>query len=161
QQGPRRPLLFHPAERDSELLGVGMGLGWARRWRTAALAALALLAPATLQAAGDQEKPVARHYVTAPPSPLSQGAEDVAKKTESCLACPPTTDRLSMHQNPAVRLGCTDCHGGDPAVAVTKGLPKTDPRYVAARDKAHVLPRYPKTWGWPSSANPKQAYTLL
>src|SRR3546814_12904250 len=32
---------------------------------------------------------------------------------------------------------------------------------LAARDKAHVLPRYPESWHYPSSANPKRTYTLL
>ena len=30
-----------------------------------------------------------------------------------------------------------------------------------ARDRAHVQPLYPKTWHYPSSANPEQSYTLL
>jgi LVIVD repeat len=36
-----------------------------------------------------------------------------------------------------------------------------DPNYQAAMDKAHVLPRYPETWGHEGSANPVRGYTLL
>ncbi|MBW8911478.1 MAG: hypothetical protein JF564_06255, partial [Sphingomonas sp.] len=61
----------------------------------------------------------------------------------------------------AVVLGCVDCHGGDAKTFVQPGLKPTDAAYVAARDKAHVLPRYPEAWHWPSSANPKRSYTLL
>ena len=32
---------------------------------------------------------------------------------------------------------------------------------VAARDMAHVLPKYPQSWHFPSSANPKRSYSLL
>ena len=50
-----------------------------------------------------------------------------------------------MHVSPAVRLGCTDCHGGD-ASATSKAA-------------AHVTPKYPARWL--SSANPERTYTLL
>ncbi len=136
--------------RGKGLMRLGLG----------ALAALAFLAPFSLNAS-EEEKPVKRTYVHAPPAPLTQSEAEVEAKSESCLGCHTKTDRMSMHQTPAVRLGCVDCHGGDAKVAVVKGLAKTDPRYVTARDKAHVLPRYPKAWHFPSSANPKHAYTLL
>ena len=35
------------------------------------------------------------------------------------------------------------------------------PGYQAAMDSAHVLPRYPETWGHTGSANPVRGYTLL
>jgi mono/diheme cytochrome c family protein len=66
-----------------------------------------------------------------------------------------------MHASPAVVLGCADCHGGDAKIFVQPNLKSTDKAYVATRDKAHVLPRYPQSWHWPSSANPKRGYTLL
>src|SRR5436190_22823467 len=121
------------------MLGLRAGRMWA-----GALAALALLAPLSL-GASEAEKPVKRHYVTAPAAPEFQTEEQVNAKSISCLGCHTKTDRMSMHATPAVRLGCVDCHGGDANVAVTKGLTKTDPAYVTARDKAHVLPRYPET----------------
>ena len=33
--------------------------------------------------------------------------------------------------------------------------------FAAARDLAHVLPKYPESWHWPSSANPQRSYALL
>src|SRR5262245_39283862 len=95
------------------------GLRIGRLW-AGALAALALLSP--LAQADEAERPVKRHYVTAAPAPQSQTEDEVAAKSVSCLGCHTTTDRLSMHATPAVRLGCVDCHGGNANVAVTKGL---------------------------------------
>ena len=66
-----------------------------------------------------------------------------------------------MHRSPAVVLGCTDCHGGNPTVTGDPNLPHSAPAYVAARERAHVLPRYPIAWHYPSSANPRRTYTLL
>jgi hypothetical protein len=66
-----------------------------------------------------------------------------------------------MHPNAAVALGCTDCHGGDAGVVLKSKLPPSAPAYVAARDHAHVLPRFPQEWHFPSSANPQRSYTLL
>src|SRR5690606_10335000 len=37
----------------------------------------------------------------------------------------------------------------------------SDPDYARLRDEAHVLPRYPESWHFPSSANPERTYTLL
>ena len=66
-----------------------------------------------------------------------------------------------MHANPAVVLGCVDCHGGDAQVAAPSGLGDGDPAYRALVEQAHVLPRYPESWHYPSSANPQHSYTLL
>ena len=125
------------------------------------LAALAI--PASLIRAAEGEKPVERDYarVTAQPAPASQTAEQVAAKSSGCYSCHTETDSASMHETPAVMLGCVDCHGGDAAVRGDPALGFDDPRYVAARDRAHVLPKYPESWHWPSSANPKRSYTLL
>ena len=135
------------------------------RWRNilaAPMALLALLALASVQSwASDAEKPVRRHYITAPAAPANQTSEQADAKSAGCIGCHSKSDALSMHVSPAVRLGCTDCHGGDAAVRIAAGLAASDPAYTAARDKAHVLPRYPHGWNYPSSANPKRSYTLL
>src|SRR5262249_9872848 len=49
------------------------------------------------------------------------------------------------HFKESLRLGCTDCHGGDPT--------------AAAKEQAHVHPRFPEEWL--TSANPVRSYTLL
>ena len=77
--------------------------------------------------------------------------------SEGCVSCHSASDRATMHANPAVVLGCADCHGGDARVMRPEGTAQ----YLAAVAKAHVLPRYPKEWAWPSSANPERSYTLL
>ncbi|MEO0644157.1 MAG: hypothetical protein AAFY47_12200, partial [Pseudomonadota bacterium] len=132
-----------------------------------ALAALALAVVWTLPSAqaADKEKPIKRDYaamgVLAAPAPANQSVADMDAKSEGCLTCHVKTDAPTMHVTPAVRLGCTDCHGGNPAIQGNSDLPHDHPDYVAMRDKAHVLPTLPKSWYWPSSANPKRTYALL
>lgn len=110
-----------------------------------------------LEAKGDQG--VRRVYVAYPPAPASETPAEAAAKSAGCKSCHTASDEDSMHPSKAVVLGCADCHGGDPTAAITPGIAASDPRYLAVRDKAHVLPRYPKSW--PSSANPQRSYTLL
>jgi hypothetical protein len=125
------------------------------------LIALALLIPAAATIAAEGEKPVARVYAVAPPAPASQTVADVQAKSAGCISCHTASDAPSMHVSPAVRLGCTDCHGGDASIVGNPQLPRDDPAYAAARDAAHVLPKYPQSWHYPSSANPARSYTLL
>jgi hypothetical protein len=73
----------------------------------------------------------------------------------------PQTDNATMHSNTAINLGCTDCHGGNAGVTLAAGLTKNSPEYRKTMDSAHVLPRYPSEWHYPSSANPQRSYTLL
>ncbi|MGI8942660.1 MAG: hypothetical protein ACR2FJ_00215, partial [Qipengyuania sp.] len=113
--------------------------------------------------AAEGEKPVKRDYtrVTAPPAPAQQTFDEMMAKSDGCLSCHVRTDAPTMHETPAVRLGCIDCHGGDVSVQGDSSLAHDDPAYIVARDRAHVLPKYPESWHWPSSANPKQSYALL
>jgi hypothetical protein len=138
-----------------------------RALRRLCLAIAALLSGATLfvaqGSAADKEKAVLRDYsrVTAPPAPRGQTLEAMLGKSEGCNSCHLQTDAPTMHVSEAVRLGCTDCHGGDASVRGDSSLAHDDRRYVAARDRAHVLPKYPESWHWPSSANPERSYSLL
>ena len=113
--------------------------------------------------ASEGEKQVPRDYalVIAPPAPAKQSEEQAAAKTDGCQSCHVETEAPTMHVSPAVRLGCTDCHGGNAVIRGDPRLARDDPAYAAARDAAHVLPRYPEAWHFPSSANPKHGYTLL
>jgi hypothetical protein len=129
-------------------------------WIVAALGALLLGAPATLQAS-DEEHPVHRIYAFSPPAPVGQTQEQADAKSAGCVSCHTASDASTMHNSPSVVLGCVDCHGGDAKVTAAANLPKTAPAYARLRDQAHVLPRYPLTWHYPHSANPKQSYTLL
>ena len=63
-----------------------------------------ILAPALVRAAPPQSP----HFEAAP---ADQSLAEVNRKSVGCLGCHVRTDALSMHDNPAVKLGCTDCHG--------------------------------------------------
>lgn len=73
-----------------------------------------------------------------------QTAEMAAAKSAGCISC--HQGQHEPHFKPeTVRLGCVDCHGGDPTTL--------DQRL------AHVWPRFPEAWG--STANPVRSYALL
>ena len=108
---------------------------------------------------------------------LTQGPAAAAAKSTGCLSCHRGIE--PMHASPAVHLGCTDCHGGDPTVRSPVAAAAAAPPAGAAGDEsarsdayrdamlaAHVLPRHPQAWprradGTPSSANPERLYTGL
>ena len=75
----------------------------------------------------------------APSAPEKQTVAEADAKSTGCMSCHTATDRHTRHQNPGVVLGCTDCHGGNPAPGLTQR-------------KAHVQPQHPEFW--PTSANP-------
>src|SRR5690606_37373381 len=159
RQHPRpQDLPVGPRQRDPELLMRAL----LRLLAVPLMFASALMAGHALRAA-EGEKPVERDYsrVTAPPAPAGQTLEQVAAKSDGCYSCHVRTDAPTMHESPAVRLGCTDCHGGDATVFGNSELPHDHPDYVAARERAHVLPQYPESWHYPSSANPERTYALL
>jgi hypothetical protein len=131
-------------------------------WRSIAfgsLAALLLLAGTRLFAS--DETPIARNFVTAAAAKEGETQQEADAKSAGCVSCHTASDSASMHQTPGVILGCVDCHGGNEAVTAPAGLKKTDTQYAVLRDRAHVLPRYPLDWNYPSAANPKESYTLL
>jgi len=74
---------------------------------------------------------------------LRQTAQDAARKSAGCIQC--HQDTHDPHFKDTVRLGCVDCHGGDPC--------------AATKEAAHVSPRFADAWL--SSANPVRSYTLL
>jgi hypothetical protein len=113
--------------------------------------------------AAEGEKPVKRDYslVRAEAAPRTQDWDAADAKSAGCVSCHTASDAKTMHKSPAVVLGCVDCHGGNPNIFAQDVSDHSALAYVAARDKAHVLPKYPASWHWPSSANPKRTYTLL
>ena len=117
-------------------------------------------AAATAWAAGG-ESPRDITYRETPPAPVFQTVKESQAKSRGCMSCHTATDQPSMHAKPGVVLGCVDCHGGDATVTRPPGAEPDDTAYRAALDQAHVQPRFPKSWNYPSSANPKQSYTLL
>jgi hypothetical protein len=88
------------------------------------------------------------------PSTLSsQSQEDADRKSSGCVSCHTETDAKTMHSSQSVRLGCTDCHGGDASV---KGAGNSD---LAAKKRAHVQPGNRDVFK--TAANPERAYTAL
>jgi hypothetical protein len=77
------------------------------------------------------------------PDLTGQTVAAAAAKSQGCISCHAGVG--DMHRSPNVRLGCTDCHGGN-AHAFTK-------------QEAHVHPK--ECDAWPGSANPVRSYTLL
>jgi hypothetical protein len=72
-----------------------------------------------------------------------QTFEEAQAKSFGCVQCHQNVG--DMHAKPTVRLGCCDCHGGDPS--------------VVDKTRAHVHPRHPQAWL--TSGNPVRSYTLL
>jgi hypothetical protein len=74
---------------------------------------------------------------------MEQTADSARGKSTGCVACHQNVG--DPHGKPTLRLGCTDCHGGDAS--------------ATSIERAHVHPRYPNLW--PTSANPVRSYSLL
>ena len=87
----------------------------------------------------------------------SQSQEQADAKGAGCVSCHTATDQKTMHASTSVRLGCTDCHGGDSGVKVA-GAPGSM-EYGQAKGRAHVRPA--NTDVWRTSANPERAYTAI
>ncbi len=117
-----------------------------------------LLGP-QLALSADTLKPSTRTYSSSPAAPEKQTHKEADEKSRGCTSCHTATDRHTMHANPAVVIGCTDCHGGDSKIYKPVDAKPTDISYKALQDKAHVLPRYESKW--PTSANPALSYTWL
>ena len=132
------------------------------------LAALLLLFAASIVSlANSPSAPAGPEPAASPPAPDKQTQADADKKSAGCITCHTASDRHTMHANPAVVLGCTDCHGGNSSVEKIAGSEygskdeQASKDYLAAMSKAHVMPRYPMDWKTPASANPEGSYTLL
>jgi hypothetical protein len=128
------------------------------------LTSAALLSVLSLNAIAseDSEAVVVENRVTAPNAPSWQTQKEADAKSEGCISCHSDSDQKTMHANPAVVLGCVDCHGGDATIMRSSDL--HDPHsseYRQQLEAAHVLPNFPSDWHFPHSANPKNSYTLL
>jgi hypothetical protein len=96
-----------------------------------------------------------------PPAPAMQTQAAAAAKSAGCITCHTATDSPTMHTSVGINLGCADCHGGDAGVMRAGVIAAGGDAYRRLEDKAHVQPRYPAAWNWPSSAKPVRSYTLL
>ncbi|MBA3963783.1 MAG: hypothetical protein H0X40_18040 [Chthoniobacterales bacterium] len=75
---------------------------------------------------------------------IDQSQTEADAKSDSCLQCHRGVE--PMHAASHVVLGCTDCHGGNPARNLSK-------------EQAHIQPRNPDFWK--SSANPPRSDVWL
>jgi len=126
-----------------------------------ALIALLALIPAGQILASEKEKAQPVQYAFTPPAPEAQSWEEADAKSAGCQSCHSASDHRTMHATPAVVLGCTDCHGGNAEVHGDNSWGRQSLAYQDALTKAHVLPKYPGAWNWPSSANPKRSYAAI
>ena len=70
---------------------------------------------------------------------LRQPDTEAQRKSAGCLTCHTRTDAPTMHATGTVRLGCTDCHSGNPDIRATTA-PDTN-EYKTAKNQAHPRPR--------------------
>ncbi len=128
---------------------------------------LLLFAASIVSLANSPSAPIGPEPAASPPAPEKQAQVEADKKSSGCVTCHTASDRHTMHANPAVVLGCTDCHGGNAAIEKVAGSEygskdeQAGKDYLGAMSKAHVLPRYPMEWKTPASGNPEGTYTLL
>jgi hypothetical protein len=73
---------------------------------------------------------------------IRQTQEEADAKTRGCMSsgCHTPIDSVTMHAPGTIRIGCTDCHGGD--ANVMNNAASGTPAYVQAKDKAHVHARF-------------------
>ena len=107
------------------------------------------------------ESPRDSAYTPYPPAPAMQTPAAAAAKSAGCVTCHTVTDSPTMHTSVGINLGCADCHGGNPGVMRASITPKGSAEYDRLEQEAHVQPRHPKAWNWPSSSKPVDSYTLL
>ncbi|MBI3891385.1 MAG: hypothetical protein HY303_07625, partial [Candidatus Wallbacteria bacterium] len=105
----------------------------------AAGALLALIAPLLAAPAVTEPGPPPAAAVDL----MKQTRAEADAKSRGCVSC--HKDAEPMHEARTVKLGCTDCHGGNPATTV--------------KEIAHPRPRFPSEWK--TAANPQQSFTLL
>ncbi len=91
------------------------------------------------------------------PSSVGQSQEDADRKSAGCVSCHTSTDEPTMHPTKTVHLACTDCHGGNSSVSIASGVAPNSPEYQAAKEKAHVQPRYSRFKD--RSSVPERVYT--
>ena len=128
-----------------------------RGLRRRSLVVLALLA--MLMFALEHGLPAQSRQQTQAPGPslITQTQAEADAKSTGCVTCHVGVDEPTMHPTRTVRLGCTDCHGGDATASVSPGTLKDSAAYEQAKAKAHPQPRDPAFAR--GSANARRAYT--
>ena len=91
-----------------------------------------------------------------PDALLLQSQADADRKSSGCLTCHAATDSPTMHTTGTVRLGCTDCHGGNSEIRASGALPSNSAESLRAKRQAHPESRRLDA---NQSANPVRVYT--
>jgi hypothetical protein len=91
------------------------------------------------------------------PSLMGQTQSDADRKSAGCISCHTQTDEPTMHATGTVRLGCTDCHGGNSDVRIAAGVTPGSPDYDQVKRQAHPQPSDSGLAN--RSATPERAYT--
>jgi len=97
-------------------------------------------------ASGNYGHQTPRDNPMAEAAPAAQPLAQAVAKSAGCVGCHTDSDAKTMHDNPAVVLGCTDCHGGNATVQAPTGASRVELDYLQAMDSAHVLPLWPESW---------------
>jgi hypothetical protein len=106
----------------------------------------------SVQMSGSQEKADQRSQLL-----LMESQEEADQKSAGCKSCHTKSDSATMHSSPAVRLGCTDCHGGNEKIFAPAQASPQAPEYIAAKNQAHPQPHV--LGNTPGGALPVRAYT--
>ncbi len=88
---------------------------------------------------------------------ITQTQADADAKSAGCVTCHTSEDEPTMHPTRTVRLGCTDCHGGDASAGVQAGTASNSAEYAQVKAKAHPQPR--EATFAQGSAKAQRAYT--
>ncbi len=88
---------------------------------------------------------------------LGDSIEEAQQRSVGCVSCHNPMDSATMHTTGTVRLGCTDCHGGNAEIALTAGMAQASPQYHKLVKQAHPRSRFEKNAR--TAANPIRAYT--
>jgi hypothetical protein len=88
---------------------------------------------------------------------LGDSLDEAHQKSAGCVSCHNPMDSATMHNTGTVRLGCTDCHGGNARIGLPAGVARAAAEYAEVKKQAHPRPRFAENAR--SSANPMRAYT--
>src|SRR5208282_2108408 len=121
-------------------------------------AGLAIFGPAGKTAASEQSADQSMQAGAEQSSPgLGDSLEEAEQRSVGCVSCHNPMDSPTMHTTGTVRLGCTDCHGGNAQITLPAGVAQGSPQYVEVTKQAHPRPRFAENER--TSANPVRAYT--
>jgi hypothetical protein len=140
-----------------------MRLSLWRRWGRVLTAAAVVCAASAVfsahrtKAESDQATESTPQAGTGQSSPgIGDSIEEAQERSAGCVSCHNPMDSTTMHTTGTVRLGCTDCHGGNAQITLTAGVAQGAPQYQELTRQAHPRPRFEKNAE--TSGNPVRSY---